>query len=488
MLQSQKHLVRASEIKSQLNTLANADSLTPEQTGDVDRLRNELGSVEAQYRAAVTFEDSFNGDDKPEHREFVELEQRASLSSIFEAVMEHRMTSGAEAELQTALGLSANVIPLALLRTRAVTPAPSDVGTNQQPIIPMVFPDSLAAFLGVDMPVVGVGEAVFPVLTAGAVPQTPAENVAINPLDDTGAFSASVLSPARLQTSFLYSREDRARFAGMDAALRENLSMALSDGLDKEIIQGDNGLLTATNLPNNNVSAVTTYALYREQFAFGRVDGKYASTTADLRVVVGSGTYAHMAAQYRGNADNTDALMALSEATSGVRVSAHVPAVSGTKQNAIVRLGMRRDAVAPIWEGVSLIPDEITKAAEGQIRITGVMLHAVKRAARGGILQAARPSTLVAMLRYRQIESLEADGGALRLRGVAVRYGEETGPPRLPFRERIEARAFAPLGDVKLNRQHSRERLLARTGAGLVLTDTPEALLLRGRLAADARS
>ena len=46
--------------------------------------------------------------------------------------------------------MSGNVIPLALLRTRAVTPAPTNVGTNQQPIIPMVFPDSVAAFLGVD--------------------------------------------------------------------------------------------------------------------------------------------------------------------------------------------------------------------------------------------------------------------------------------------------------------------------------------------------
>ena len=34
--------------------------------------------------------------------------------------------------------------------------------------------------------------------------------------------------------------------------------------------------------------------------------------------------------------------------------------------------------VAPIWEGVTLIPDEITKASSGEIVITAVMLHAVK--------------------------------------------------------------------------------------------------------------
>ena len=68
-----------------------------------------------------------------------------------------------------------------------------------------------------------------------------------------------------------------------------------------------------------------------------------------------------------------------------VRVSAHVPAVSNAnKQNAVVRLGMRRDMVAPVWEGVTLIPDEITKAANGQIVVTAVMLHAVKILRAGG--------------------------------------------------------------------------------------------------------
>ena len=36
------------------------------------------------------------------------------------------------------------------------------------------------------------------------------------------------------------------------------------------------------------------------------------------------------------------------EVTGGVRVSAHVPDASSNRQNAIVRLGQRRDMVAPI--------------------------------------------------------------------------------------------------------------------------------------------
>ena len=85
-------------------------------------------------------------------------------------------------------------------------------------------------------------------------------------------------------------------------------------------------------------------------------------------------------------------------------------------------------------------------------------------------------------MRFRATESLEADSGALKLRGTAVRYSETAGPPRLPFKERILPGAFTPLGDTRLNRQHERGRLLARTGAGLVLTDTPEALYFEADL------
>ena len=70
--------------------------------------------------------------------------------------------------------------------------------------------------------------------------------------------------------------------------------------------------------------------------------------------------------------------MSLMNQSGGVRVSAHVPDTASTKQDAVVRLGMNRDMVAAVWEGVSIIPDEIAKAKSGEIVITAVMLHAVK--------------------------------------------------------------------------------------------------------------
>ena len=139
---------------------------------------------------------------RSEDRELDGLIAGASIASIFGATLEHRSTEGQTAELQEHFGLSANVIPLELLEVRAtgVTAAPSDVGQNQAEIIPAVFPMSCAAFIGVDMPTVPVGEAVYPVLSTSADAGTPAEGVAQD--ETAGGFTADVLSPSRIQASF----------------------------------------------------------------------------------------------------------------------------------------------------------------------------------------------------------------------------------------------------------------------------------------------
>ena len=381
--------IRAGEIRKRLADIGGMAELTDETRSELDKLKLEYADNDSRRAALVIAGDApvtHIETRSAEGREFRALVNKANVGEIFDAALSKRSVDGASAELQKHYGLDQNQVPLALLvrswpdadklETRAVTPAPGNVGQEQQTIVPYVFPMSAAMFLGVDMPTVSVGEQVYPVLTSELAVGTPAENA--EQAETTGAFSADVLSPARLQASFFYSREDRARFAGMDAALRENLSMGLSDGLDKQIIAGTNGLLTGTNLGNHAASAVTTFDNYIDDFAYGRVDGRYASTASEVKVVVGSGTYSHAGSVYRNTSVDRTALDRLMEITGGVRVSAHVPAVASKKQNAVIRLGKNRDMVTPIWEGVTIIPDEVTQAKAGQIVITAVMLHAVK--------------------------------------------------------------------------------------------------------------
>ena len=306
----------------------------------------------------------------------------SSVSEIFTAALENRSTSGQTREYQQHHKLADNQVPLSLLEDRAVTPAPSDVGVSQKTIIPGVFPQSVGAFLGIARPSVPVGETVYPVMSTNADVKTPSENA--NADESTGSFSASVLSPSRLQASFFYSREDAARMAGLDAALRQNLSEALADGLDKELISGTNGLLNGTVLANHNVTAVTSFDLYLAGLIYGRVDGKYASTSQGLKLVVGAHAYGHAGRVYRNASVDRTALDRLMEISGGVRVSAHVPAPGSNRQNVLIRRGSRMDMVQPIWNGVTIIPDSITKATSGQIVVTAIMLQATKLLRSGG--------------------------------------------------------------------------------------------------------
>ena len=190
--------------------------------------------------------------------------------------------------------------------------------------------------------------------------------------DTTGAFDAALLPPKRIQAGFIYRRTDAMQFSGMNSALRMALNGGLQEKLDREAIAGADGLLTGTNLGNNNVTAVTTFALYLSQFLYGRVDGRYTEQKNDIRVLMGASTYGHAGGVYQSSAYKS-ALAVLEQDSAGVRVSAHVPAVASHRQNAVVRLGLRRDSVQPIWGAVTIIVDEVTLSGKGEIEVTAVM-------------------------------------------------------------------------------------------------------------------
>ena len=369
--------MRMSETREKVNDLATAESEAD--ISQREKLSAELKAQEVELRAAIEADD----DTTSESREWADVSGRFDLEEMFAGVLEHRSSSGAVAEVQKERGLASNAIPTEMLmEKRAVTPAPADTGQTQSQITGFVFPQSVAAFLGIPSAIVPVGDATFPVLTSDPSAGVPAENA--DQAETTGAFTADVLTPKRIQASFFWSREDAARMSGMGDALRDALQGGIADKLDSELLRGSDGLLTGTNLGNHNVTAVTSFSDYVSEFGYSRVDGRYAASGADVRLVMGSATYAHAGGQYRhANADDV-ALDRLTEITGGVRVSAHVPAVASNRQNALIRLGNRPDMVAPVWGQVTLIPDEVTKADRGQIQLTAVLMHAVKILRAGG--------------------------------------------------------------------------------------------------------
>ena len=166
MTHLQKRQIEQSEIREQIAEILNAEEPDREELGKLTKRSQDL---ELEIRAATIADGGVKETETrttdPEARELETLIIRSNVGEIFDAAISHGQTAGAIRELQEHFGLNGNQVPLRMLETRAVTPAPADVGANQSPIIAAVFPQSAAAWCGVDQPSVGVGEAVYPVLT-----------------------------------------------------------------------------------------------------------------------------------------------------------------------------------------------------------------------------------------------------------------------------------------------------------------------------------
>ena len=190
MKDSQRHQLRASEIRTRLAEIAGLadDALTDEIRSESDKLTGEYRSVETQHRAALVAESAelteaeTRGDlDGPdaETRALMDLQGRASFGRYLQGFADQAQLTGAERELAEHRGLSTsgNVIPWDTLmpaaapvelRADAVTPAPgSGNPTNQSEILQRVFARSAVSRLGVAMPSVAIGTASYPLIGTG---------------------------------------------------------------------------------------------------------------------------------------------------------------------------------------------------------------------------------------------------------------------------------------------------------------------------------
>ena len=384
----QELVVRASEIRGRMAELGAVTEQTDETMKEVDSLRSEYAKNEARQRALTIAGDELpvpiETRDAPEGRELRRLLARANLGTMLGNIAHLRAQDGAEKELAEHYDLAPNQIPIALLRdwqqpleTRAVTPAPTDVGQSQMEVLDYVFNTSVSAYLGVDMPTVPTGDTVYPVLETS--PTVAAVDEGVTVPETTGSFQSYMLEPKRLQASYFFSREALARFSQMESSLRESLSMGIMDGLDAQNIIGVNGLLGTNGLTlrSGDAAAVATFATYRGLlYDAMTIDGRYAGNATDIRIVVGPAVNAQGGGVYRSANSDYSAIENLMMQSGGVRVSNHIPAPVSNDQDVIVRKGMRRAFVSPVWQGLDIIRDEVTRADTGEVKITAYALYA----------------------------------------------------------------------------------------------------------------
>ncbi len=395
MLESVKLSIKASELRSKINAIQMESTPSEDQRADRDRLAGELAGVEVEYRAALSSEDraanvetretTAGGD--AETRERLELRGRAQIHRYVGAVLGGVSVDGAESECSSAFGCP-GLIPLELFggeggapEMRAHTPGPAaDTVTNTAATVHPVFDQSVASYLGIEMPSVASGQANYPILGT-SVTAGPKAKGAAGP-ETAGAFSVKTAAPKRITGSFRIRREDLALLASLEMDLRRNLQSVMVDAYDGQVINGDNqdpnlnGLLAQLTDPSAPAAAAETFSGYVGAFA-GHVDGKMATELSGVRALVGTATYRHLAATFASNQDSTSALSYLRAQTGGVRASGRIAAPASHIQQAIIRRSNPagdRAAVSPIWQGLELIRDQYTDASKGEVIVTALML------------------------------------------------------------------------------------------------------------------
>ena len=396
MKKSIKLALRGSEIRSDINKLDPGDDTLEKRR----ELLGQLDTTEVEYRAALTEEAEVEAGSPdvhgitPEERAFRQLETRAELRQAFRSVMDGKPLAGAEKELQEHRGLTGHDLPWDLIAPRpvartehrvdAVSAAPADSHLQQQTILSRVFARSATAALGVAMPMVATGEQNFPVITTTDTASILAKDVAEGDAADAG-ITAHTISPTRLQRSYTFRREDQAVLAGLEEALRADLSMAVSDLLDQQVLAGDGStgaqfsgfLASAANgglADRSDTPARATFALAAAEAARG-IDGKFSGSLSECAVVVGDDTARDLASKFQTN-DSDSALAYMGRTTMRTMASANIPAVASMFQEGVLaRMGAAgANAVCPTWASLFMVRDEISGRKSGQIALTIGML------------------------------------------------------------------------------------------------------------------
>ena len=399
---SDKLALKRSEVAERLNELNGKDELTAEERQELEAKDAELRDLGKRWRTAVEADDALGDaaqeerEEKPENteapeaREWNQMVGRVELRNYLGAIANEKPVQGVEAEVQQELSLRSNEVPwLALApfaspEDRAVTVNTNVENKVNHEIIARVFARSATAFLGVEMPMVGVGEQNYPIISSAGAAETRTPGQATT--DRTLALEANLIKPTRLTVTYTWQREQAVVVGGLEEAIRNDMSQAMSDALDKQILTGDGqnsnvrGFLTELADPTA-ATTEETFLSYNTK-TVGFVDGIYATGLPGVKQLVGPETYRHMAVQFLGdNPVNSESAEAyLRRVSGGVMASANMKAAASKKQDAIVaRTGIHSGhAYAPVWQGVSFIRDEITKADSGEVKLTAIALFGFK--------------------------------------------------------------------------------------------------------------
>ena len=364
-----KAQLEVSEKRTALTGLLDAETPDPEA---IEAAKTAVTDAEKRLQAVLVADGGNKEVEKPagdaEGREIRQLVNKASVGRMLAGILEESEGEGPDRELRQALNMPADYIPVALLEKRAAATFTGDEPANPQPFIGRVFPSSAAAFCGVDVQSVEVGQQTVPVLSTGVTiggPHTDSTEVT----ETTGAVTITTLQPRRLNGSFAVKQVDLATFPMLEDSLRADLGDALQNAIDIDLLtRTDAGLLDFGTDPT--APAAATLAATFLSDLYGGVDGVYAGNVSQIRVLYGPETYAYAGGLVIASNHPETVIDKVQRIAGGVLVTDNAGAYASNRQEALVIKGpARRNAVGALWSGVQIIRDEVTRARFGEVRL-----------------------------------------------------------------------------------------------------------------------
>ncbi|MGA0615562.1 phage major capsid protein [Paracoccus sp. KR1-242] len=389
MLQSKKIQLRQSEIRQQLSELAGKDTPTDDEVRSMDALDKEYRASEVRLRAAMVSEDAERREAGAEletrsDKQFAELIDKFEVRQVALALDEGASLSGATAEVVQELrsqgGYRGIPLPLAALEQRAGETVSSGLYEPKQTrdIIARLFPNSVAARLGVQSVNITSGQVEYPVATAGAVTGWQADELSNVGGPSAFATTEKVLSPDQtLGAQMVITRKAlKMTGPGLENAIRQDMSAAIEVALDAAVITGTGaagqplGLIPGAatyGITSTAVGAAATWAAFRAEIvAFMQANA--ITDPAQVRVAFPPAIWS----------DLDDALIAGTAVSELDRMASHgvKPVLANQIPAATAILTATVNGVAPaflgIW-GVDLVRDQFTKAHSGQLVLTGLV-------------------------------------------------------------------------------------------------------------------
>tara|TARA_R110002049_G_scaffold196097_2_gene365180 strand:- start:57 stop:1313 length:1257 start_codon:yes stop_codon:yes gene_type:complete len=399
MLESVRIQKKQSEVREKLAVLAAVETPSDEQLTEMRALDKTYQGNEVQYRAALTSEDTERREagadfESRSEKEFAELIQNFELRQIAAALDDGSQLSGQTAEVVAEMRSHGSYqglpIPLEALEQRAGetvasgTPDPRET----RPIIDRLFPASVMGRMGAQLVNITNGQIEWPVATGGAV-----VGWGDGELANVGAASAyttvdKALSPDHhMGAQMTLSRKAlKQSGAALEAAVRRDLNAAISTELDRVAFLGAGssgeplGLIPGVGTYGfdvNDVSGPASYAAFRAA-AVEFLTRNAATAFSDIRLLFRHELLNTLdGAVFETGSASTMYDFVVSRFGSVISTGNSLSAPSGSPAESSAIMTTSVGGIAPffvgIWNGVDLVRDPYTKAASGQLVLTGIV-------------------------------------------------------------------------------------------------------------------